>query len=382
MRSARLHAKPRAPGVLHLVDCLRMGGTERQLLGLLRQLDRRRFPQAIACFQRDGELLPELERLGLNPVELPLKGTLYRANTAVQVARLAALCRARGVAILHAHDFYANAIAVAVGRLTGLKVIVSRRDLGHWLGAVQRRVLPTLCRWADRVLCNASAVARLAIAEQVPAAKVSVIYNGIDVADFDRAAARPPSPPPPRIRRPPVPAVLMVGSMNLPDKGHGDLLGCAARLAARGRTIEWWLASDGPLRRQWEERSRALGLQGAVRFLGRRDDVPALLAAADLVVHPSWAEGFPNVVLEAMCAGRPVIATRVGGAPELVLHGTTGVLVEPRRPVELADAVERLILDPPLQTRMGRLGRRHVETRFTIERTRVKTEALYESLLP
>jgi glycosyltransferase involved in cell wall biosynthesis len=363
--------------ILHMVDCLRMGGTERQLVGLLGRLDRRRYRSVVACFHRTGELLPAAERLSTAVEEFPLKGSLLQANTLWQLARLRRLCRAERVRVIHAHDFYANLAAVALGRSLGVPVVVSRRDLAHWLGPVQRRALTVACRLADRVLCNASEVAALARAEGVPGDRISVIHNGIDVDAFDREAAAGHSARRPAER----PVIAMVGSMNLPDKGHSDLLDAADRLRQRGRLLSWWLVSDGALRPMLEAHSRALGVDDSVRFLGRRADIPALLASVDLVVHPSWAEGFPNIVLEAMCAGRPVIATRVGGASELIVDGATGVLVTPRHPGELADAVEWLLVDRNRAEQMGRLARRRVEGRFTLRRTAAATEALYLSLL-
>jgi glycosyltransferase involved in cell wall biosynthesis len=365
--------------VLHLVDCLRMGGTERQLVGLLGRLDRRRYRSVVACFQRTGELLTATERSSALVEEFPLKGSLLQANTLKQLSRLRRLCKKERVRVIHAHDFYANLIAVSLGRSLGIPVVVSRRDLAHWLGPLQRRALAMTCRLADRVLCNATEVAALARADGVADDRICVIHNGIDVGAFDREAAAAHAADL-ASGRDSAPVIAMLGSMHLPDKGHGDLLEAADRLRQRGRRVTWWLASDGGLRPALEALSRALGLGDAVRFLGRRADVPALLSAADLVVHPSWAEGFPNVVLEAMCASRPVIATRVGGAAELIVDGATGVLVTPRQPAELVDAIEWLLVDRERAEQMGRMARRRIESRFTLLRTAAATEALYLSL--
>ncbi len=105
-----------------------------------------------------------------------------------------------------------------------------------------------------------------------------------------------------------------------------------------------------------------------------------MLVRCDVVVHPSWAEGFPNAVLEAMCATRPVVATRVGGIPELVAHGVHGLLVEPRRPIELAAALERLLAHPLAAHVMGLRGRRQVETGYALDRMCLTTQSLYETL--
>src|SRR5579863_3301769 len=104
-------------GVLHVVDCLNVGGTERQLFELLRRLDRTRFRPLLACFKGEGELLPRLLELGLMPVEFPLRGTLVQPNTAWQIARMAWLCRRQNVSVVHAHDFYSNVVGVAAARM-------------------------------------------------------------------------------------------------------------------------------------------------------------------------------------------------------------------------------------------------------------------------
>lgn len=367
-------------GVLHLVDCLNLGGTERQLYELLRRLDRRRFRPHVACFHAGGELEPTLRALGLPPLALPLRGTLYRPNTAVQIARLALACRQRAVRVIHAHDFYSNLIGVAAARLAGARVIASRRDLAHWLSPGRRRALRSALRFADRVLANAEAVGRLALREQaVPPSKLRVVPNGIDVAAFDTIARLAPDPPLPP-RRTGVPRLAVVASMHRPDKGHGDLLEAAARLDARGVGADWLLLSDGALRPAWEARARALGLKHAIHFLGRRRDVPAVLAHADLIVHPSWSEGFPNAVLEGMCAGRPVVATDVGGVPEVMEEGMTGCLVPPHRPDALTDAIAGMLADPARLQAMGRAARARVEARFSVERMTASVEAIYDEL--
>jgi glycosyltransferase involved in cell wall biosynthesis len=370
--------------VLHLVDCLNVGGTERQLFELLRRLDRTRFRPLIACFKSGGELHPHLCEMGLPPIEFPLRGSLAQANTAVQVTRMALLCKRRNVRILHAHDFYSNVVGVAAAQLAGARAIASRRDLAHWLGATQRQALRLVCRMADAVIANATAVATQTAREfGVAGDRLRVVPNGIDVAHFDRQASRAPDPPLPALSSRPeaVPRVCMVASMHMPDKGHADLLDAAAILKARGRRAQYLLVSDGELRPELEARTRALGLGDDVFFLGRRADVPSVLARCDVLAHPSWAEGFPNAVLEGMCAALPVIATRVGGIPEVMDDGVHGLLITAQRPAVLAEAIEKLLADPRAARAMGRRGRRHVEQRYSLDKMCQTVEALYDELV-
>ncbi len=369
--------EPRA--VLHVVDCLNVGGTERQLFELLRRLDRRKWRPLVACFKAKGELLPKLRELGIEPIEFKLPASLPRPETLLQIARMARLCRREKVRIVHAHDFYSNLIGVAAAGLARVRAIASRRDLAHWLSPVQRRGLKLALRFADCVIANSAAVGELAVAtESLAREKLRVVPNGIDVAAFDALCAEKPDPPLEDSGG--APRLMMVASMHLPDKGHGDLLQVAATLRARGRKAQWLIVSDGVLRSALEAKARSLGVTDCVRFLGRRADVASLLARADLVVHPSWAEGFPNVILEAMVASRPVVATRVGGCPELITDGEHGFLVEPRRPEALAAAVERALDDPEAARAMGRRGRARAVASYSLDRMTQTVEALYAEL--
>src|SRR5262249_10253197 len=143
-----------------------------------------------------------------------------------------------------------------------------------------------------------------------------------------------------------------------------------------GRGVRWLLVSDGPLRGELEARARSLGLD--VAFLGRRRDVPALLARVAALVHPSWSEGCPNVVLEAMAAGLPIVATRVGGTADLL--GDTGWLVPPRDGDALADAVADLLTDPADARERGGRARRRVEERFSMATMAARVRAIYDEL--
>jgi glycosyltransferase involved in cell wall biosynthesis len=367
--------------VLHVVDCLNVGGTERQLFELIRRADRVRFPPLVACFKPGGELQPQLAELGVPTMFFPLHGSLARANTAYQIGRMAWLCARHRVKIVHAHDFYSNLIGVAAARLAGVRCIASRRDLAHWLSPNQRRALRLACRAADLVVANAHAIAELGGAEGGASnRRAEVVPNGIDVAEFDRQARKPPAPPLPPVREG-VPRIAMVGAMHIADKGHADLLTAAALLKERGVAAQWLLLSDGALRPELEARARLLGVAGEVHFLGRRADVASVLARVDLLAHPSWAEGFPNVVLEAMCASKPVVATRVGGVPEVLVDHETGVLVEPRQPAQLAAAITRVLGDPQAARVMGVRGRQRAQSVYSLERMCATFEDLYARLV-
>ncbi len=367
--------------VLHLIDCLNIGGTERQMLELLRRTDRARYRPLLACFKRGGHLQSALQEIGVEPIEVPLKGALFQPNTIFQIRRLARICEEQNVRVLHAHDFYANVIAVALGKWAKIPVIVSRRDLGHWLSPAKQKMLRFACHFADRVLANAEAVGeRYLTVEGGDREKLCVIPNGIDIARFDELGLELPSMAGDTTsdRKKSFPRIITVASMNLRDKGHSDLIEAAKSLRDHDVNFEWWLVGDGSLRPELEQRARTESLN--LRFLGRRTDVPRLLKHSDLLVHPSWAEGFPNAILEGMCASLPVVATRVGGVPELVRDGETGFLVEPKQPMQIVSAIERLLADRANAVAMGAQGRRAIEAHYTLDRMASSVEQLYDAL--
>jgi glycosyltransferase involved in cell wall biosynthesis len=364
--------RPQAPrAILYVISCLRLGGGERQLVEYLRALDRRRWRPLVACFERAGELLPALLEQGCDPLEFPLKGDLEQPNTAYQVMRLVGLCARQRVAIVHAYDFWANLLAVAAGRLALRPVVVSQLDQGHHLSPLQRRGQALARRLATCVVVNASALARQVIAEGTPARKVRVLSQGLDLSRFDRLTRPDPGLPPW-----PGPTVVTVANMVGPGKGHEDLLFAARRLPQ----VRLIFCGDGAYRRSLERRAAELGMAERVLFLGKRRDVAAIVARASCVCHPSHAEGLPNALLEALAAARPVVATAVGGIPELVLDGTTGLLVPPREPAALAAALRRLFDDPAGAAALGRAGRLHIERNYSLGGMTERHDRLYEDL--
>ncbi len=192
----------------------------------------------------------------------------------------------------------------------------------------------------------------------LPPGRSVTIHNGVDVGRFRPRDAE----------RRPGPLRLVVVANLIPEKGVGVLLEAIARL----REVEWTLdvAGDGPERGALEAGARELGIAGRVRFLGLRDDVPELLREADVAVHPArWQEALGNTVLEAMATGIPLVASRVGGIPELLADGLEGLLVPPGVPGPLAEALRRLAGDPALRDRLGAAARERVLRDFTLERS-------------
>jgi glycosyltransferase involved in cell wall biosynthesis len=287
--------------------------------------------------------------------------------------------RRERVAIVDAYLFLAYVIAIPCAWLARVPVRIAQpRNLRTVKPPLPgRRLLERVVnRLVTLVVANSQAVAEDTMDDEgLPAHRIAVIRNGVEIPE-ERSGER--------VRPPGLPAGgrIMVCVANLRQgKGHPDLLAAAADVLPRFPDVSLALVGEGNLRAGIEEAVARYGLDARVRLLGRRDDVPALLAAADLFVLPSHEEGLPNALLEAMAHGVPVIATAVGGTPEAVEDGVSGLLVPPRDPGALAKAMTALLSDPPAARRLGQMGRARVARSFTLDRMVKETEDLYCALL-
>jgi glycosyltransferase involved in cell wall biosynthesis len=375
--------------IVHCIGSLRTGGAEKQLTEIIVRLPRERFEQSLMLLQPGGgPLAARIERAGCEILSLGYDGKFsqgdWRSPFKMLLAfeKLRANLRRRRPAILHAQLFWANAMCAFAGKLAGVpKLVVSHRQLSdHKRG---RRIPIWLENFSNAraaaVVVNSEAVRRDILAnDKVDPAKLHRIYNGVVLEDFkpaDLESLRG------ELRLLPKDFVLAVVANLHPYKGHEDLLRAAGALLPKHPGLKILLAGrDQGSMPSLRELARELDLNNAVQFLGERSDVPALLQAADVVVHPSHQEGFSNSILEAMAAGKPVVATDAGGNPEQVRDGENGLIVPARAPEALAAAIDRLAGDPALRARMGAASRARIEGEFSIERTVAETARLYESL--
>jgi L-malate glycosyltransferase len=377
--------------LLKFVNAFGMGGTERHVVNLGRAIDPEKFDIHLACFKRWGHFLQEVETRHLPILEYPID-SLYNHRTLRHQVRFALDIRRRRIQIVHAYNFYPNVFAVPVARVAGTPVVLaSIRDTGVYLTPRQKRVQRLACRMADRIVVNAEAVRRWLLEEGYPGEKIVVIRNGVDTSRFGGTRDGE------RLRRvlglpPRVPLVAVLSRLHH-MKGLDYFLEAAATVAGRHPNVRFLIVgdrfamkdgvvvSDGAYRSDLEGRARRLGIGERVVFTGFRIDVPDLLAETAISVLPSLSEGLPNTVLESMAAGVPVVATRVGGIPEVIEDGTSGLLVPPRDTATLVRAIDTLLEDPDLARRIGEAGRRRVAERFSLEVMARDTERLYTDLL-
>jgi glycosyltransferase involved in cell wall biosynthesis len=365
--------------LLKMLTNFRIGGTERQVANLALGIDPLQFDLHLACLCQMGELLEELETLRVPRPEFRI-GSLYSPRTLWQGIRLAHYVRRNLIQIVHSYGFYPNVLTVPVARLAGASIVVaSIRDTGDLLTPTQTWLQKLVCRLADCVLVNAEAIRESLIEQGYAPSKIVVIRNGIALSNFthsERSAV---------LRRelgfPPSARLVAVFSRLNPMKGVEYFLDAASIVAERFPDVRFLVAGDGGSRKELEDRARRLGLEARIVFTGFRSDVRELLSEAAISVLPSLSEGTSNTLLESMAAGLPVVATQVGGNPEVIEDGVSGLLVPPRDSAEIAAAVGRLLEDEGFARRLGQAGMRRVSELFSLSGSVQQTEHLYQRLI-
>ena len=362
--------------VLIFMNRFLLGGQERQTVLHLRTLDRERWQPVVACFRVEGEHVAELEEIGAAPESLDIR-SMGRPHTALRVLQLAQRLRRDRIAIVHSQDYYTDVLGTLAARLAGIPSIVTRVDLSHQHGTARRAALAGVSRLASRVLVNALCIRDLCLADGVASDRVVVVRNGMDLAAFDAEAARTPALPiPPNDR----PTLVNVANMHHAVKGQEDLLVAMREVVKAVPRAQLVLVGGGERMASLERLANDLDIRDAVHFLGHRTDVPALLGRSALSVSASYAEGISNAIMEGMAARRPVVATAVGGTPELVRDGVTGYLVPPGAPAHMARRILDVLRDAEAARRMGEAGRKVIATEFTVEQMKLSYDALYSAL--
>ena len=343
------------------------GGTERQMSELIRRLDARRFTVHVACLHKKGAWLARVVERAASVVEFPIQG-FARAATLAQMVAFARWCRRERIAVVQTCDLYANIFGLPGAALARVPVrIGSRRELNPDKTPGQIRLQRLAYRSATKVVANSQAARHILETEGLAPGSIAVIPNGVDLTSFG----------PPR-RRGGVRTIITVANLRA-EKSHETLLAAAATLVSHHPELRFRIVGEGPRRLELERLAATLGVAGQVEFLGHREDVPALLAQADLFVLPSRSEAFPNGVIEAMAAGLPVVACAAGGLLDLIQHDTTGILVPPGDVGALATAVHALVQDPDRAQEMGDAARQFVQQRYSFERMVASFEDLYVS---
>ena len=379
---AKAPVSPPVRRVFFVLDSLNIGGTETQAVELARRLDPERYEVTLACLQARGPLLDKLTGSTVRLMEFHPKGGMNSPGGIYQLLRLAAFLRRGKFDVLHAHDLWANLLGVPAGWLARVPVIISsQRDLSHldFYKTSRKRWLRKIQKMSSAVLANAGSIRDDLVArEGLAATKVRVIYNGVDMERFTQVACD-------RERIFPGmgdgEVIVLVGNMHTDVKGHPLLIEAAQAVVREFPKTRFIFAGDGALRKELENKAATLGLQKNVVFLGRRNDIPEILACSDIGVLPSKAEGLPNAVLEYLAMGLPTVASNVGGNAEIIQDGVNGLLFPSGDGKGLAQALLRLLQEPELAHRLGRAGQEHVRKNFSFERMIEEVDKMYSELL-
>ena len=345
------------------------GGTERQMIELIRRLPPNRWTVHVACCDTEGAWFERLNDAAVTVETFPIDGFFNRA-TLGEMRRFARWCRTRQIAVVHTTELYSNVFGLAAAALSWVPVrIANRREINPDKSTVQLLTQRTAYAFADRIVANSRAAADRLRREGVRGRKIVVVPNGIDGTAFDDREPR-------RVLR----RVITVANLRR-EKGHDVLIDAAAIVLRRFPDATFECVGDGPERAALAARADAAAISYAFSFAGYVHDVPARLAAADVFVLPSRSEAFPNAVLEAMAAGMPVVASAVGGVPELVDDGRTGLLAVADDPPALADRLCHVMADAGLGARLGAAARREALGRYSFDRMVGSFESIYLSEL-
>ncbi|MEJ7607880.1 MAG: glycosyltransferase family 4 protein [Bryobacteraceae bacterium] len=355
--------------VLLVAQSLGAGGSERQLTEIAKALDRSQFDPRVACFRPGGIRTQELESAGVPVLSFPF--TSLRSWQALHsLHQLKLYLREERIEILHGFDPPANMFAVPVARLAGTPVVLSsQRSLRSLRSPRQRRVL----RWTDRLVqgtvVNSEAVRQALMKEDdIPFERIHLCRNGLNTNRFRPVLARTPNHAP------------LIGSVCVlrPEKGLETLIHAFAVILRKYPLARLRIIGSGPAEPELQSLSTKLNLKEACEFLPATANVAEALQEIDIFVLPSLSEAMSNSLMEAMACGCCAVASDVGGNPELVSDGSTGLLFRTGDEAHLASVLERLLADPAFQLTLGEAGCRRMHAEFTLEHSARTMGQIYD----
>jgi glycosyltransferase involved in cell wall biosynthesis len=360
--------------VCFLIDELAAAGTETQLLALIRRLDRARVQPYLCLLRGDSPASRTLEPDDCPVLRLGV-GALCRPATLAKATRLVRFLRRERIEVLQTYFPDSSYLGIPAAWLAGVPHrLRTRNNLGHWLTPAHRALGRMLNRLTTGTVANCEAAREALLRDEGPRPEsVVVLENGVDFARFRGA-------PPVTSRAGALPRRVGVVANLRPVKGLDVFLDAAVRLATAHPDVVFTVAGEGELREALEQSACERGLADRFQLPGSVGDVPGFLAGLDVAVLPSRAEGMSNALLEYMAAGRPVVATVVGAAPELIGDGAHGLLTPPGDAAGLAAAIDRLLRDPALAARLGDAARRRARDRYSREAMVERFTEFYERL--
>ena len=365
--------------ILQIASHMNVGGITRYVVSLSKRLARRNHRVIVAS--ESGPLLDQVRTTGLVHWPVPLRTSAeFSPQVLYGIRRLLKLLRQEPVDIIHAHTRVAQIVADRISKRLNIPYVTT------WHGIYKRRFGRRLWPCAGEMTIAISEPVRQHLRQdfRIPVERVRLVYNGIETAHY-ATAPEPSALQAYRARwRIPENDPIIGGIGRLAAgrvKGFDSLLVIAHLLKESVPTLRVLMVGDGPRRPFLEDVARRLGVQDRVHFVGEAGDIRVPLALMDLFVFPSrWPEAFGLTLVEAMAAGKPIIATQVGAVPEIVRHGMEGWLVPPEDPSAMAEAVVRLLRDRPTAHRFGRQAQMRAHEAFDLDRMVVEVEDVYREV--
>jgi L-malate glycosyltransferase len=370
--------------ILQFIGSFHQGGSESQAVALCDTLRADASYEVFAAtLNNEGVLRARMTNAGFTEIPEFRLTSFYNANFVRQVRRCAVFLRNEKIDLVHTHDFYTNIFGMAAAGVAGVPVrIASKRETPAVRSAAQDMVEKLAFGRADAIVVNSAVVRRDLIARGLIAKKIKLIYNGIDPGRYSSDC-----PDPGAIKqRLGLPSeasrfVTLVANLRHSVKNVPMFLRTAKKVHEKFPEVEFVIAGEGELLEQLKTMAGDLGIASNVHFIGRCDDVAALLSISTLCVLTSLGEGFSNSILEYMAAGKPVVATRVGGAAEAVVDGESGYLVESDDDGAMAERVIELLTDNERAAAFGNRGKKIVTEKFSSSAQLEQILTLYNSLL-
>jgi L-malate glycosyltransferase len=362
--------------VLLLARELDMGGTERQLTETAKSLDRSRFEPVVGCFRKQGIRVGELAAAGVRVVQFPVM-SLASAGAISGAWQFIQYIRRHKIKVVHTFDYPFTVFAVPLARFfTRAIVISSQRSHRDLIPPGHRTVVRITDRLVDAVVVNCKYLVRhMEIDEHVPADRLQLCYNGVNMDVFHTLDARRPAELPP--------AALVIGVVCSlrPEKDLGTLLKAFARVRPLRAAIKLAIVGSGPMLEPLQFEARSLGILEACLFVPATGDVTSWLRAMDIFVLPSLSEAFSNSIMEAMACGCCTVASNVGGNPELVRNGESGLTFEAGDAEGLSVALRSLIEDEALRGRLAAAGNQLMKEHFSTRASADRMAEIYTNLI-
>lgn len=356
--------------IIHVIGQLRRGGTERQLVFLTKMLHERGWPQVVVSLNPGDILENELVDAGVAVLGIPRS-----KNKFTRLGKLQKIINIEKPAILHSWSNYSNVYTSWIRTSGSLpRKIASFRGnplIRNWKipGPISHLLIARFMSNVDCVISNSRAAVAIngLIGAKFP--RVEIVGNFVPC----RGRAQPGEPTK-------TPVIAAAGEL-IPLKAYDILLLALGEICKQGLSFRLLLAGDGLERESLMHLTEALGLNKQVKFLGEIDNVPEMLRNSHLLVHPSRSEGLSNTILEAMGEGLPVVASKIGGNPEIIEDGKTGILVPVDAHVEFAIAIKKLLISPKLRADIGKNSLKMVSSRYSFDSVLAQYEDIYSSVV-